>query len=215
MIPVLTVIAGPNGGGKSTFAHALNLPSIDPDRIAAKYGEGFTDSANMRAAREALRLTRERLAQRQSLILETTLAGRQPLRLMGEAREAGYLVLLAFVVPNAQDDTRFRIDNRVLEGGHNIPDADLRRREPRILTNLPEAIALADLTAIYVSSVRSQDFILEGAAEGTSVQLTPNVPPQVMEAVARRLEVRQVVVITENHPVVKRFQAQIVRETEV
>jgi len=214
LIPVLTVIAGPNGGGKSTFVRALNLPSIDPDRIAAEYGEGFTDSANIRAAREALRLTRERLAQRQSLILETTLAGRQPLRLMGEAREAGYLVLLAFVVPNAQDDTRFRIDNRVLEGGHNIPDADLRRREPRILTNLPEAITLADLTAIYISSVRSQDFILEGAAEGTSVQLTPNVPPQVMGAVARRLEVRQVAVITEDHPVVKRFQAQIARETE-
>jgi len=214
LIPVLTVIAGPNGGGKSTFARALKLPSIDPDRIAAEYGEGFTDSANMRAAREALRLTRERLAQQQSLILETTLAGRQPLRLMGEARAAGYLVLLAFVVPNAQDDTRFRIDNRVLEGGHNIPDADLRRREPRILTNLSEAIALADLTAIYISSVRSQDFILEGAAEGTSVQLTPNVPPQVMEAVARRLEVRQVAVITEDHPVVKRFQAQIAWEAE-
>ena len=35
---ILTVIAGPNGGGKSTFALALKLPSIDPDRIAAGYG---------------------------------------------------------------------------------------------------------------------------------------------------------------------------------
>jgi predicted ABC-type ATPase len=163
---ILTVIAGPNGGGKSTFARALKLPSIDPDQIAASYGEGFTDRANVRAARAALQLTTERLERREHLIVETTLAGRQPLRLMTQAREAGYQVLLAFIVPNAQDDTRFRIDNRVLEGGHNIPDADLKRREPRILAHLPEAIMLADLTAIYISSTRSQDFTLEGAIDG-------------------------------------------------
>ena len=74
-MPVLTVIAGPNGGGKSTFARALNLPSIDPDRIAAGYGQGFTDRANVRAAREALHLTAECLERRESLIVETTLAG--------------------------------------------------------------------------------------------------------------------------------------------
>lgn len=211
---VLTVIAGPNGGGKSTFARALKLPSIDPDRIAAEYGLGFTDAANVRAAREALQLTKERLERRQSLIIEATLAGRQPLRLMMRARETGYLVLLAFVVPNVQDDTRFRIDNRVLEGGHNIPDADLKRREPRILANLPEAIALADLTAIYVSSVRSQDFTLEGAAKGTKAQFTAKVPQQVMTAVARRFEVQRVAAIARDHPVVERFQAQISRGSE-
>ena len=206
---VLTVIAGPNGGGKSTFARALKLPSIDPDRIAADYGQGFTDSANLRAAREALQLTAERLKRRQSLIIETTLAGRQPLRLMAQARGAGYRVLLAFIVPNVQDDTRFRIDNRVLEGGHNIPDADLKRRESRILANLPEAIILANLTAIYVSSTRSQDFTLEGAVDGTDVQLTANVPQQVRAAIARRFKVREVTVIGDDHPVAERFRAQI------
>ena len=210
---VLTVIAGPNGGGKSTFARVLKLPSIDPDRIAAGYGQGFTDSANVRAAREALRLTAERLKRQQSLIVETTLAGRQPLRLMAQARNAGYLVLLAFIVPNIQDDTRFRIDNRVLEGGHNIPDADLKRREPRILANLPMAITLADLTSIYVSSTRSQDFTLEGAVEGSDAQLTANVPRQVQLAIAQRFEVQEVTVIGDNHPVAERFRAQIAWNT--
>ncbi|WP_407542745.1 hypothetical protein Q0M94_21755 (plasmid) [Deinococcus radiomollis] len=208
-MPVLTVIAGPNGGGKSTFARALELPSIDPDRIAASYGQGFTDSANVRAAREAIQLTAEHLKRQDSLIVETTLAGRQPLRLMTQARNAGYLVLLAFIVPNVQDDTRFRIDNRVLEGGHNIPDADLKRREPRILANLPDAITLADLTAIYVSSTRSQDFTLEGAVNGSDAQITANVPQQMQAAIARRFEVREVTVIGDDHPVAERFRAQI------
>ena len=81
-MPILTVIAGPNGGGKSTFARVSKLPSIDPDRIAAGYGQGFTDSANVRAAREAIRITAEHLERQESLIIETTLAGRQPMRLM-------------------------------------------------------------------------------------------------------------------------------------
>ena len=213
-MPVLTVIAGPNGGGKSTFARALNLPSIDPDRIAASYGQGFTDRANVRAAREALHLTAECLERRESLIVETTLAGRQPLRLMAQAREAGYRVLLAFIVPNVQDDTRFRIDNRVLEGGHNIPDADLKRREPRILTNLPDAIALADLTAIYISSTRSEDFTLEGAIDGPDVRLTANVPQQVRAAIARQFEVQEVESIGDDHLVAERFRSQIARSVE-
>ena len=117
--------------------------------------------------------------------------------------------MLAFIVPNVQDDTRFRIDNRVLEGGHNIPDADLKRREPRILANLPDAITLADLTAIYVSSTRSQDFTLEGAVNGADVQLTANVPRQIRMAIARRFEVREVTVISDGHPVAERFRGQI------
>jgi predicted ABC-type ATPase len=128
---------------------------------------------------------------------------------MTQARDAGYLVLLAFIVPNIQDDTRFRIDNRVLEGGHNIPDAALKRREPRILANLPDAIALADLTAVYVSSTRSQDFTLEGAVEGSETLLTVNVPQQVRLAIARRFEVQEVTVIRDDHPVAERFRAQI------
>ena len=141
--------------------------------------------------------------------METTLAGRQPLRLMAQARDAGYLLLLAFIVPKVQDDTRFRIDNRVLKGSHNIPDADLKRREPRILANLPDAIMLADLTAIYISSTRSQDFTLEGAVEGSGAHLTANVPQQVRLAITRRFEVQEVTVIGDDHPGAERFQGQI------
>ena len=81
-MPVLTVIAGPNGGGKSTFAAQNRLPTIDADRITASYGQGFTAAANLKGARAALTQMHEHLSARLSFAVETTLAGGQPLRLM-------------------------------------------------------------------------------------------------------------------------------------
>lgn len=211
-MPTLTVVAGPNGSGKSTFAQAMKLKTIDPDRLAAGYGQGFTPEANLRASREALEIMQDRLAGRQSFAIETTLAGRQPLRLMDQAVEAGYRVHLAFIVPNDQEDTRLRIENRVMRGGHNIPDADLERRGPRILANLPDAIERTNLTALYVSSVQTRDFTLVGAAYRGEIELTPAVPRGVRTAIADHFEVRDVETINQRHPVVEQFQARVQRD---
>ncbi|BDP40818.1 hypothetical protein DAETH_07870 [Deinococcus aetherius] len=80
-MPVLTVVAVPNGSGNSTFVQAMRFRSIDPDRLTAGYGEGFTPEANLRASRETLRLMQEHLEGQHNFVVETTLAGRQPLRL--------------------------------------------------------------------------------------------------------------------------------------
>lgn len=53
---------------------------------------------------------------------KTTLAARQPLRLMVQAKAAGYQFHLAFIIVNANEDTRLSIDNRVLRGDRTIPD---------------------------------------------------------------------------------------------
>lgn len=45
-----------------------------------------------------------------------------------------------------------RVATRVLAGGHNVPDEDIRRRYERSLNNLPLAIELADNVSIYDNS---------------------------------------------------------------
>lgn len=73
-------------------------------------------AANIRASRETLRRAQHMLGAGESLAAETTLAGRQPLRLMRQALHLGYQVRLVFIVANAAEDTRLRIGNRVLRG---------------------------------------------------------------------------------------------------
>ena len=199
-MPVLRVIAGANGAGKSTFARMMSLQSIDPDSIAAGYGEGFTPAANLRASRQALWQMQAHLEARQSFTFETTLAARQPLRLMAQATALGYAVHLAFIVANPVEDTRLRIDNRVLQGGHNISDKDLERRGPRILANLPDAVSLADVTAFYLSSIQHQDFILAGAAAERQVQATADFPAHLLGLLSQHGEIEHLRTVAPDHP---------------
>lgn len=86
---------------------------------------------------------------------------------------------LAFVVAHPDEDTRLTIDNRVMQGGHNISDEDLERRAPKVLENLPAAMRRADLTAIYVSSAKVRDFVMVGAIHQRQVTVAPQMPEQV------------------------------------
>ncbi|MDE0059645.1 MAG: zeta toxin family protein [Defluviicoccus sp.] len=113
---------------------------IDPDAIADAPGP---------AGREALRRRRTAIAEGRTLAVETTLAGSGPLRLMETARGAGYRIVLHYVCVESSDQSLDRIRNRVALGGHDVPEADVRRRFVRSLANLPGAIARADDVLLY------------------------------------------------------------------
>ena len=150
-MPTLLVVAGPNGCGKSTLTRMsafAGLEIIDPDAIA----RGMTVGDLEQAAREALRRRRAALGGGKSHLVESTLAGSGILHHMSAARRAGYRVILHYVSVGSPDSALDRIRNRVLLGGHDIPEEDVRRRFARSHANLPAALALADLALLYDNS---------------------------------------------------------------
>jgi len=76
--------------------------------------------------------------------VKTTLAGAGVLRFMEVARQAGYRIILHYVSLNSADQALMRIGSRVALGGHDVPEADARRRFARSHANLPLAILRAD-----------------------------------------------------------------------
>ena len=68
--------------------------------------------------------------------METTLSGRTYRLLLRQAKEAGYATHLDFLVLPSVEDSIHRVANRVVQGGHNVPEADLRRRFQLGLQNL-------------------------------------------------------------------------------
>ncbi len=142
-MPTLSLIAGPNGSGKSTLTWMVwfegNEHIIDADAIAKRIDPLRPATAAISAAREAILLCRNLLADMQSFTLETTLAGNGALATLREAKSRGYRTYVCFVALRTPELHIERVRSRVMQGGHDIPDNDVRRRYGRSLTHAPEA----------------------------------------------------------------------------
>ncbi len=108
--------------------------------------------APMAAARQVLKSAAEHFKNSESFAIETTLSGRNYLQMMLDAKARGFEVLLVYIGTETVEINLARIRNRVLAGGHNVPEKDVRRRYQRSLENLPIAIKRADDSILFDNS---------------------------------------------------------------
>ena len=104
------------------------------------------------AARRVLKSAKEHISRNESFAVETTLAGKRYLRMMVDARIRGFEVVLVYIGTENVEINLARIRNRVLAGGHDVPESDVRRRYQRSYKNLPIAIERADHTILFDNS---------------------------------------------------------------
>jgi predicted ABC-type ATPase len=157
-MPLLTVVGGANGAGKSTLtrlgretfqSHAV----LDPDAIAKEMQvSALRGGSAIDAGREVLRRAEDFLAKRESFLVETTLSGSTYIRMMKRASSLGYRIRFLYVGTSSVEINIQRVRNRVKRGGHDVPEEDQKRRYPRSLENLPEALNLADEAIIFDNS---------------------------------------------------------------
>jgi predicted ABC-type ATPase len=140
--PTVYVIAGPNGAGKTTFSSEF-LPDfvncrefLNADLIAAGLSPFAPETQNVRAGRLLLERIRELARDKQDFGFETTLSGRTYIRVLQQMQEQGYRVVLFFLWLPSADMSVVRVANRVRQGGHNVPEMDIRRRFQSGLRNL-------------------------------------------------------------------------------
>ncbi|MEP7283182.1 MAG: AAA family ATPase [Rubrivivax sp.] len=128
------VIAGPNGAGKTTFAreflpHEAGCPVfVNADLIAAGLAPFAPETAAVQAGRLMLRELARHFAARESFAFETTLSGRSYLHHIRVWQDAGYRVKLIFLQLDSAEEAIARVAQRVRQGGHDIPEATIRRR---------------------------------------------------------------------------------------
>ncbi len=128
------IIAGPNGAGKTTFAREF-LPNeaacpvfINADLIAAGLAPFAPETAAVQAGRLMLTELERHFRAGNSFAFETTLSGRAYLRHIRQWQRAGYRVELIFLRLNHADEAVARVQQRVRQGGHDIPADVIRRR---------------------------------------------------------------------------------------
>jgi len=135
-VPGIYVIAGTNGAGKSSIAGAMfrqhGVEAFDPDaaarRIAARLPGLSPIEVNSAAWHQGRRLLEQAIAERLSFAFETTLGGTTMAGLLERALAAGLEVRVWYVGLDSPERHLARVRARVARGGHDIPEATVRRR---------------------------------------------------------------------------------------
>ena len=163
--PVLIVIAGPNGSGKTTITSKIlrhewleDAVYVNPDQVAQdKFGDWNSPEAVMQAAQYCEALREECLHKQQSLIFETVLSSEGKVDFIRRAKKAGYFIRLFFVSTNHPSINAARIAQRVMEGGHDVPITKVISRYQKSVVNCKRCSALADRMYIYDNSIDDAD----------------------------------------------------------
>ena len=159
--PVLIVIAGPNGSGKTSVTSRIlqhewmeDSVYINPDIVAQ---EKFGDWNSMEAIKKAVVYCEEWrekcLVERKSLIFETVLSAKDKIDYIERAKEADFFVRLFFVCTKSPAVNASRIAQRVMKGGHDVPITKVISRYQKSILNCKYIATKVDRTYLYDNSV--------------------------------------------------------------
>ena len=169
--PNLYIIAGPNGAGKTTASFNL-LPDIlhcpnfvNADEIARGLSPFAPETVAIQAGRIMLQRIEELLPQRVDFAIETTLSTRSYVQLVRRAQALGYKVHLIFFFLENEEQAIARVAQRVSNGGHDIPESDIRRRFKRGIYNLINLyMPICDSVLVYNNAHGDAILVAKGTA---------------------------------------------------
>lgn len=138
-MPQLILVGGSNGSGKTTLAKRMvevyGFRYLGADEFAYKLNPLDVESVQVAAAKLFINAIKTAIDNKESIIVESTLSGLTLLRHIRAAKNNGYRVLCVYIYLESVEISILRVKLRVSQGGHNVPEEDIRRRFPRSRLN--------------------------------------------------------------------------------
>ena len=162
--PLLIVIAGPNGSGKTTITSEVlksdwleDAVYINPDIIAQeKYGDWNSPESVCKAALFCEDWREKCLSNGESLIFETVMSSPDKLDFIRRAKKAGYFVRIFFISTASPTINASRIAWRVMKGGHDVPIQKIISRYKKSIANCADIAQDVDRLYVYDNSLEDQ-----------------------------------------------------------
>lgn len=162
----IVVIAGPNGAGKTTFAKQY-LGQFEPpilfvnaDLMAAGIAPLSPESVAILAGRLMIEQIDRLVEQRKSFAFETTLSGKGYAKKLAVWSALGYEITVIFLKLPSVCHAIQRVRAQVAQGGHDIPEAVIRRRFDAGWKNF-ETVYKSLASAWYVVDANDHSQVLE------------------------------------------------------
>lgn len=135
----LIIVAGPNGSGKTTFAleyrDVYGYTFLNADEMEKGLENKGTTSSHLEAGRLFFKALENELRSENSLIIESTLSGNYLKGTIQKFKKSGYRISIFYTVLESPNQCIERIRDRVVKGGHSIPDNVVIRRFSRSKRN--------------------------------------------------------------------------------
>ncbi len=163
--PQLWMLVGGNGSGKTTFyykflqAHGIHF--INADLIAREMSPDAPETVSYEAAQIAEQMRLSLAHERISFCFETVFSHSSKLEFVQQARALGYEIIMVFIHLADPQLNIARISQRVVEGGHCVPDDKVLSRLERLVQNVKASIPYVDRLAIFDNSHRLGAFNLQ------------------------------------------------------
>ena len=143
-MPRIYVLAGVNGAGKSSVGgaafRAFGADYFNPDEAARSLRAANPvlpqAEANAQAWQQGKRLLERAIADGLDFAYETTLGANTMPRLLRAAAQKGVEIFVWYAGLSSPELHIARVKARVMKGGHDIPEADIRRRYQHSRLNL-------------------------------------------------------------------------------
>ena len=125
---------GPNGAGKTTFAEnflpeeAECLNFLNADLIARGIAPFNPEKVALESGKLFLKRMDTIFSNKESFAFETTLSGLNYIDRIKKWKQAGYEIILYFLKLPSEGMALKRVQTRVSEGGHNVPEDVIIRR---------------------------------------------------------------------------------------
>ena len=166
--PILIVIAGPNGSGKTSITTKIlhhewvkECIYVNPDNIAKeKFGDWNNPQAIIDAANLSKEIRQNCVENFQSLIFETVLSASDKIDFILDAKKRGYFIRIFFVGTDTPSINASRIAQRVMEGGHDVPITKIISRYSKSIANCAVCAKIADRLYVYDNSIDFEEPIL-------------------------------------------------------
>ena len=163
--PVLIVIAGPNGSGKTSTTRlvikhewAEQCVYINPDEIAqAKFGDWNNPDAIRQSVEYCEEWREQLLKDHKDFIFETVLSSDGKVDFLKRAKEEGYFIRMFFICTQNPTINAARIAKRVMEGGHDVPIQKIISRYEKAIVNAIKVARFADRAYFYDNSIDNQN----------------------------------------------------------
>ncbi|MBQ7734643.1 MAG: zeta toxin family protein [Bacteroidales bacterium] len=163
--PVLIVVAGPNGSGKTSVTSKIlhhqwleNSVYINPDIVAQeRFGDWNSKDAIMKAVKYCEEWRETCLKERKSLIFETVMSADDKVDYIERALMHGFFVRVFFVCTSSPTINASRIASRVMKGGHDVPITKVISRYQKSILNCKHIADKVDRLYLYDNSIENNE----------------------------------------------------------